>query len=125
MSSNKESMVAFLEKLMQRYNRLPSQLAADLGVSHTTVNRWVCGTHIPSIKCCYKLAEYSGTSLQNILSTAGHIPHIAEGEPSVWPSFREYAHYKYHDELDEDIITMIENLIDIQRKKRVKRKERY
>ena len=34
------------------------------------------------------------------------------------PEFREYARQKYPDELDEDLITMIEDLIECRRVKR-------
>jgi len=38
-SEMNESLVTFLEELMRRQRRLPSQLAADLGISHATVSR--------------------------------------------------------------------------------------
>jgi len=44
-----------------------------------------------------------------------------EGQPvkssSNLPEFREYARQKYPNELDEDLITMIEDLIERQRAK--------
>jgi len=61
------------------------------------------------------LAEYSGTPLQQILSITGHLPEIANGGPANWPAFRDYAHGKYPDELDEDEIIMIEDLIERRR----------
>jgi len=100
---------------MRRRKRLPSQLAADLGVSHATVSRWLSGEDVPSTRSCRKLAKYSGTSLQKILSIAGHLPTIMEQEPLKWPEFREYARHKYSKELDEDLITMIEDLIERRR----------
>jgi len=39
-----------------------------------------------------------------------------------WPEFREYARKKYPDELDEDIITMIEDLIE--RRRTIARKKK-
>ena len=103
---------------MRRRKRLPSQLAADLGVSHATVSRWLSGADIPSIKSCRRLAEYSGVPLEKILSIVGHLPRIAEVGHSEWPEFREYAQHKYPDELDEDLITMIEDLIERRRGRR-------
>ena len=45
-----------------------------------------------------------------------------EGQPvkssNKWPEFREYARQKYPNELDEDLITMIEDLIERRRAKR-------
>lgn len=103
---------------MRRRKRLPSQLAADLGVSHATVSRWLSGADVPSIKSCQKLAGYSGVPLEKVLSVVGHLPRVAEAEHPEWPEFREYAQRKYPDELDEDLITMIEDLIERRRGRR-------
>ena len=97
---------------------MPSQLAANLGISHATVSRWLSGKDIPSVGSCRKLAEYSGVPLERVLSIAGHLPRVAEIAASEWPEFREYANQKYHDVLDEDLITMIEDLIERRRVKR-------
>ncbi|MBA7618821.1 hypothetical protein ES703_26153 [subsurface metagenome] len=51
---------------MRRRKCLPSQLAADLGVSHATVSRWLSGADAPSIKSCRRLAEYSGVPVQKV-----------------------------------------------------------
>ncbi len=39
MSYKEKSLAHFLRELMRRRKRLPSQLAIDLEVSHTTVSR--------------------------------------------------------------------------------------
>ncbi len=103
---------------MRRRKRLPSQLAADLGISHATVSRWLSGADVPSIKSCRRLTQYSGLSLEKILSIVGHLPRVAEVGHSEWPEFREYARHKYPAELDEDLITMIEDLIERRRGRR-------
>ncbi len=108
---------------MRRRKRLPSQLAAGLGVSHATVSRWLSGEDVPSTKSCRRLAEYAGIPLEKVLSIAGHLPRIAGKRPSEWPEFREYASEKYPAELDEDLITMIEDLIERRRGKRYGRKK--
>jgi transcriptional regulator with XRE-family HTH domain len=113
-------LVSFLEEIMRRRKRLPSQLAADLGISHATVSRWLSGADIPSTKSCRKLAEYSGVPLEKVLSIVGHLPRVAETAPSEWPEFRDYARQMYPNELDEDLITMIEDLIERRRQKRYK-----
>ena len=117
-------LVSFLNEVMRRRKRLPSQLAADLGVSHATVGRWLSDKDIPSIRSCRKLAEYSGVPLQKILSIAGHLPKMDEEESPDWPEFREYARSKYPNELDEDMITMIEDLIERRRERRYGRRGR-
>lgn len=109
-------LVSFLKELMHRRRRLPSQLAADLGVSHATVSRWLSGGDIPSTRSRQKLAEYGSVPLQKVLAIVGHIPR--EEEPCAdWPEFREYARRRYPNELDEDLITLIENLIEGRRKR--------
>jgi len=116
-------VVSFLKGLMRRRKRLPSQLAADLDVSHATVSRWLSGEDVPNTKSCRRLAEYSGVSLEKILSMTGHLPEISEKEPSQWPEFGDHARRKYPSELDEDTIAMIEYLIDCRRAKRLGRRE--
>ena len=118
MSTQEVPIVAFLREVMRLRKRLPSQLAGALGISHTTVSRWLSGEDVPSTRSCGKLAKYSGTSLQKILSIAGHLPMIVEQKPLEWPEFREYAQHKYPKELDEDLITMIEDLIERRRIRR-------
>ena len=103
---------------MRRRKRLPSQLAADLGISHSTVSRWLSSKDVPGIRSCQKLAQYSGVALEKVLSIVGHLPTIAEAGPTEWPEFREYASQKYPNELDEDLITMIEDLIERRRERR-------
>ncbi len=105
---------------MHRRKRLPSQLAADLGVSHATVIRWLSGEDVPNCRSCGKLAQYAVVSLEKVLSIVGYIPRMAETRPNEWPDFREYARKKYPDELDEDMVTMIEDLIERKRQKRYK-----
>jgi len=118
MSTEEAPLVSFLKEVMRRRKRLPSQLAAELGFSHATISRWLSGTDTPKTASCHRLAEYSGVPLEKILSIVGHLPEIAETGPPEWPEFREYARKKYPTELDEDLITMIEDLIERKRGKR-------
>ncbi len=124
MSTEEAPVVSFLKELMRRRKRLPSQLAADLSVSHATVSRWLSSADIPNTRSCRRLAEYSGVPLEQILSIAGHLPGVAETAPPEWPEFREYARQKYPAELDEDLITMIEDLIERRREKKYGAKNR-
>ena len=97
---------------------MPSQLAKDLGISHATVSRWLSGDDIPNTRSCRRLGEYAGVPVENILFIAGHLPRVAETASAEWPEFREYARQKYPAELDEDLITMIEDLIERKRQKK-------
>lgn len=112
------TVVPFLEELMRRRNHLPSQMAANLGVSHPTVFKWLVGTYVPSTSSCRKLAEYSGIPLQEVLVMAGHLPQVEQTVSVEWPEFREYAHRKYPNELDEDLVEIIEELIERRRMRR-------
>jgi len=118
MSTKEVPIVTFLKEIMRRRKRLQSQLASDLGISHATVSRWLSGADIPSTKSCRKLAEYSGVPMEKVLSLVGHLHKVAEAAHTEWPEFREYARQMYPDELDEDLITMIEGLIEQRRQKR-------
>lgn len=42
----------------------------------------------------------------------------AGDSPDTWPEFREYSSKKYGSELDDDLITMIEGLIERRRDRR-------
>ena len=119
MSIQEVPIVSFLKEVMRRRKRLPSQLASDLGVSHATVSRWLSAKDDPNISSCLRLATYSGVSLEKVLSIAGHIPRIADKRPADLPEFREYTRQMYPDELDEDVITIIEGLIERRRRKRI------
>jgi transcriptional regulator with XRE-family HTH domain len=112
------SFASFLEELLRRRKRKPSQMAADLGISHATVSRWLSGKDIPSPRSCDRLAEYSGVPAEKILNIVGHLPSISERPSIDWPEFREYARQKYPTEIDEDLITMIEDLIERRRAKK-------
>jgi transcriptional regulator with XRE-family HTH domain len=112
----------FLKDLMKRRKLLPRHLASELNVSHATVSRWISGKDKPSVKSCQRLAEFSCVHIDQILAIAGHLPEIRGTVPADWPEFREYALLKYADELDDDLITMIEDLIERRREKRNARK---
>ena len=112
-----DTLVTFLQDVMRRRHRLPSQLAADLGVRHTSVSRWLAGKVKPSFDSCVKLAAYAAVPLERVLSIAGYTQPVPDNGPTEWPEFREYAQRKYSKELDDDLITMIEDLIERRRKK--------
>ncbi len=67
MSTQKEPFIAFLKEIMRRRKRLPSQLATDLVINHSTVGRWLSGADLPSLNSCRRLAEYSGVPVERKL----------------------------------------------------------
>jgi len=107
-----------LEDVMRRHKKRPCRLAAELGVSHVTVGRWLSGHDTPNTSSCRKLSEYSGVPLRKILSIAGHLPKTVKQVPAEWPEFREYVLGKYPEELDEDLVYIIEDLIEHRRTRR-------
>jgi transcriptional regulator with XRE-family HTH domain len=115
--------ISFLKEVMRRRQRKPSQLATELGISHATVSRWLSGMDTPNTHSCQRLADYSGVPVQKILAIVGHIAGVAERPATEWPEFREYALNKYPAELDEDLITMIEDLIERRRAKKYGEKD--
>ena len=113
-----EEMVGFLKSVIRRHGITPSRLAKEIGVSHATVSRWLSGKDVPSPKSCERLAGYSGVRVEWLLSLANHLPLLETAGANEWPEFREYARLKYPNELDDDLITMIEDLIERRRRKR-------
>ena len=107
--------ITYLQELMRRRGRLPSQFAADVGVSHTSVSRWLSGKEKPSFASCVKLANYTGVPLQRVLHIVGYLIPVEETAASELPDFREYVKRKYPQELDDDLVTLIEDLIERRR----------
>ena len=104
-------LVTFLTNIIDQKRCLPSQLAAELGVCHSTLYRWLHKQTVPGVNSCRKLSEYTGLPLQAVLSRIGYIPLCTDSPPDSWPEFREYVSKKYPTELDDDLVTLIENLI--------------
>jgi transcriptional regulator with XRE-family HTH domain len=117
MGTKESSFLVFMKEIMRRRKRKPSQLAADLGISHATVSRWLSEVDVPNTDSCQRIADYSGVPVENVLSIVGHITRVSE-KKAEWPEFREYARKMYPEELDEDLITMIEDLIERRRSKK-------
>ncbi len=122
MSIEEAPFISFLNEVLRLRRLKPGQLASELGISHATVSRWLSGKDTPNTRSCNKLAQYSGVPLEKILSIVGHLPKMSEKSQVEWPEFREYARQKYPNELDEDLITMIEDLIERRRVKKYGRK---
>ena len=107
--------IAYLQELMRLRGRLPSQFAADLGISHTSVSRWLSGKDRPSLVSCVKLANYTGVPLQRVLQIVGYLMPLEETTASELPDFQEYVKRKYPQELDDDLVALIEDLIERRR----------
>ena len=111
-----QDLDGFLKGLMKRRRRLPSQLAADLGISHSTVLRWLSGADLPSPQSCLRLAGYAGLPVDEVMAVAGHMPPVLRNGQSELPEFSEYARMKYP-ELDEELVSTIALVIQVSRNK--------
>jgi transcriptional regulator with XRE-family HTH domain len=93
-------------------------LGRESGVSASTLSRWREGKQVPSPNSCKMLAEYLSLPVEHVLALAGHLKPLHKDSADSLPEFREYAMQKYPTELDEDMITMIEDLIYRRRRRR-------
>ncbi len=105
-------LVSFLVDLMRRRRFSVPQLAAEMGVCHPTMYRWLSGTDIPSTKSCRKIAAWSGVPVMRILAYSGRLPSAEEIPLDVLPEFGDYIRGKYPETLDDDLIAMFEELIE-------------
>jgi transcriptional regulator with XRE-family HTH domain len=110
-------LITYLQKLMRLRGRSPSQFAADLGVSHTSVSRWLSGKDKPSFNSCVKLANHVGVPLQRVLQIAGYLTPLEKTTASELPDFRDYVKRKYPQELGDDLVTLVEELIERRRER--------
>jgi transcriptional regulator with XRE-family HTH domain len=111
-TASEDNFVSFLNNLMRRNKIKPNRLAIEVGVSHTTMSRWLSGKTTPDLNSCKNIALYAGVSTDKVLSVVGLLPETAPLPYANWPEFREYATRKYAHELDEDLITIIEAIIE-------------
>ena len=105
------SIADFLRDIQRQRGISLRGLARESGVSASTLSRWRDGKQIPSPKSCKLLADYLSVSTEHVLALAGHLRPLHKEATEALPEFREYAKLKYPQELDEDVITMLEDLI--------------
>ncbi len=108
----------FLEEIQRQRGISLRRLARESGVSASTLSRWREGKQTPAPKSCKMLAEYLSLPVEHILALAGHLKPLHKDGAESLPEFGEYARRKYPDELDDDMITMIEDLIYRRRRRR-------
>ena len=108
-------LIAYLRGLIRLRGRSTSQFADDLGVSHTSVSRWLSGKDKPSFTSCLKLANYTGVPPRRVLQIVGYPMPLEEKTAGGLPDFRDYRRRNYPQELDDDLVTLIEDLIERRR----------
>lgn len=109
-------LTSFLEDLMRRQRYSVPRLAAEIGVCHPTMYRWLSGVDVPSITSCQKIAVLSGVPPAKILAYSGHLPAPEEAASDSLPAFGDYIRGKYPETLDDDIVAMFEELIEARRR---------
>ena len=108
----------FIQDHIRRRGVSLRRLALESGVSPSTFSRWLRGQQRPSPASCQKLAEYLSVPAEQVLIIAGYLMPLHTMDANSLPEFREYAYQKYPEDLDEDMITMIEDLIHRRRSRR-------
>lgn len=115
MRTYKVLKISLLRKLLFKRKRLFYQLTVDPVISHTITRRRLYGKYTTGSHLRRKPVIHSGTNPGAVLSITGQNHEIDKDESIDWPEFREYARMKYSTELDDDLITMIEDLIERRR----------
>ena len=111
------SSLKYLLKSIDREQQSLRKVAQELGVSHTTISRWLSGSATPTLQSYQKLANYVGLPLDSLRSLGVRPVVSTPNGQNEWPEFRQYAKEKYPEELDDDFIVMVEALIEHRRKK--------
>jgi len=111
-------MATFLRDIQRQRGLSLRGLARESGISVSTLSRWCDGKQTPSPKACRMLADYLSLSAEHMLALAGHLRPLHKVADEALPEFREYARQKYPEDLDEDIITMVEDLLYRRRRRR-------
>lgn len=74
MSLMSNKLSTWLAKELNKRSWSARELGRRIGLSHTTINRYVEGTSIPSTQTCQKLATVLNADGIEIMRLAGHIP---------------------------------------------------
>ena len=111
-------LAGFIDDLVRRRGVSLRRIAVESGVSASTLSRWIHGKQTPSPENCQRLAEYLSLPVEHLLTLAGHLVPFQKASSGSLPEFREYARQKYHEELDDDMVAMIEDLIYRRRRRR-------
>ena len=106
------NMQALLRGLLNRNGYSVNKLAKEVGVSHVTMGRWLSGNAVPTPESCRMVARVADLPVAKVLSYAGHLPPITQDMLPGLPEFREYMSKRYPGRLDDDLITMVADLLE-------------
>ncbi len=110
-----QQLARFLHDALRQRNMSLRRFSQEVGISPSTLSRWLSGKQAPSPESCRKMAEALSLPPEQVLAWAGHLIPMRKADANNLPEFREYAQRKYPAELDEDMIVMIEDLIQRRR----------
>lgn len=100
-----------IQDVLQQRNISLRRLAADAGISPSTLSRWASGKQTPSPQCCRKFAESLLLPVEEVLIWAGHLAPQQKTGAMEFPDLKNYVKKKYSAESQEDMAAMIEDLL--------------
>jgi hypothetical protein len=109
---NYSSLPHLLSSLLDKRKITPGQLAQAIDCKLDIIENWLTGNAVPCIQTCRKLADFGGLSLTRILSLTNHLPALIQNERIELIEFRKNDDANSYEYLDEDLNTMIEDLIE-------------
>ena len=72
---------AWLQAEMRRHELTLSATAVYAGVGMATISDILNKGHVPKVETLFRLADYFGTSREEVLRLVGHLPPRSEGRP--------------------------------------------
>ena len=79
----------WLEQELNRRQLTQGQLAVYSGVGQATISDMINKGHVPRVETLFRLADYLGTSRNNILRLAGYLEEPPPGFNGMRPDFKE------------------------------------
>jgi transcriptional regulator with XRE-family HTH domain len=120
------------EWLAQQFKYRPdinqTSLALSIGVSQSTVSKWLRGTATPDPDNCHKVAQFFGVPAEDVLAIAGHLLRVRERDPpysAESPALGEALHlFNALDDDDQERILVIMRSFLTERRRRGEDKEK-
>lgn len=71
---SESSLADWLDRRISASGKTQNAVATYCGVSHSAVSAWRKGERIPDPPYCWKLAEFFGEDIEDLMRLAGHLP---------------------------------------------------
>jgi transcriptional regulator with XRE-family HTH domain len=75
-------LAAWLQSELRQRGLTQNEAAVYAGVGQATLSDMLNKGHIPKVETLFRLADYFGTSREQVLRLAGHLPPMTGGTPS-------------------------------------------